>query len=464
MENKVLLGFCPIGKVLFSHEDACKKKREIQEKLRDMQISFVDLDDVLPETDGLVRDQAQCEKVITYFREKGVDAIFLPHCNFGTEGAAGMIAREMNVPVLLWGPRDDMPLADGSRLRDSLCGMLASSKVIRKLTNGKFTYIENCHLEESVFTNGLNTFLRAAAVVKAAKHMKIGLVGARIDFFWSCIVNEAELLERFGVEVIPFEIGTILKMTRKELAENRAACERELSELEADWLDTEGLKQEELLTGIALAHVLIELKEKHGLSVYAIEGFFSLAEAIGPAGSIYASIVNEVIPVADESDIHGAISLVMLDAAKFNPERVFFPEYVIRHPEDDNTVCMWHVGAPVSIRDPRCERVHLREPWILPGEEPTQIQMKIKNGPLTVCRFDGDQGNYRLGIGTGELIDGPETRDYYGWLRVNDWVKWERQLIEGPYIHHCAAAYGHCADALVEACKYLEIPVEVYGE
>lgn len=68
MANKVLLGFCPIGKVLFSHEDVCKKKREIQEKLRDMQISFVDLDDVLPETGRLCLESA-AEEGVKYVKE-----------------------------------------------------------------------------------------------------------------------------------------------------------------------------------------------------------------------------------------------------------------------------------------------------------------------------------------------------------------------------------------------------------
>ncbi len=464
MRDDVLLGLCPIGKVLFSHEDACKQKVEIQKKLREKKIRFVDLDSVFPETDGLIREQWQCEKATAYFRENGVNALFLPHCNFGTEGAAGVIAREVGVPVLLWGPRDEMPLEDGSRLRDSLCGLFASSKVIRNLTDGKFTYIENCRLSDPEFEKGMDVFLRAASVVKAAKHMRIGLIGARIDFFWCCIVNESELLERYGIEVLPFEIGTVVKRAKEKLAACRAEFELELSQMCEDWLDRKGLDQEELLMGISLARVLIEMKEKYRLSAYAVEGFFSLAEAIGPGGAIYSSLVNEVIPIADEADVHGAISLALIEAAKTENDRVFFPEYVIRHPEDNNSVCMWHVGAPVSIRDPKCTKVHFREPWILPGTDPSQVQMKLKNGPVTVCRFDGDHGNYFLGVGQGEMIDGPQTRDYYGWMRVNNWPKWERQLIEGPYIHHCAAAYGNCVDALVEACKYLEITPEIYGE
>jgi L-fucose isomerase-like protein len=208
MKNDVLLGLCPIGKFLFSHEDAIRQKNIVQDKLRGQSVNFVGLDSVFPETDGLIRGQEQCETAVNYLRGSKIDALFLPHCNFGTEGAAGIIARDLAVPALLWGPRDGAPSNDGSRLRDTLCGLLPSSKLINKLTNGKFTYINNCAADHPAFTEGLDLFLRAASVVKTAKRIRIGLIGARIDFFWSCIVNEAELLERFGVELEP-EVQTL---------------------------------------------------------------------------------------------------------------------------------------------------------------------------------------------------------------------------------------------------------------
>ena len=48
------LGLCPIGKFVFSHEDAMRLKRELQKKLRSWKVEFVDLEGVLP--DGMVRD------------------------------------------------------------------------------------------------------------------------------------------------------------------------------------------------------------------------------------------------------------------------------------------------------------------------------------------------------------------------------------------------------------------------
>ena len=81
--------------------------------------------------------------------------------------------------------------------------------------------------------------------------------------------------------------------------------------------------------------------------------------------------------------------------------------------------------------------------------------IRLKDGPLTVCRFDGDTGDYVLGFGQGRTVPGPATREFYLWMEVDDWPRWERTIMEGPYIHHCSAIYDHCADALEEACKYI---------
>ena len=461
MKN-ITLGLAPIGKFVFSHHDAIRQKQLIKQKLQGLNVSFIDLDSALPDDNGIIRDQSHVEAVVKYLQNK-IDALFIPHCNFGTEGASAMLTKALGLPTLLWGPRDEAPLPDGSRLRDTLCGMLASSKVMRKTVGNKFTYIENCRIGDAAFEEGLDTFLRAASVVKTVKDMRIGLVGARIDFFWSCIVNESELLERFNVQVISFEIASIMKKIEEKTRVNTVKYHVRLNELRNTWLDPGGIPDAQLIKGIAASDVLIDLWDEYNLSSIAVQNFFSLSESLEGGAALYPVLANEYVPLADESDIHGAISSALLAAAKTEDSPVFFPEYTVRHPEDDNTVCMWHVGAPASLRDPASGKLRIMPPWILPGDKPIQMQMKLKNGPLTVCRFDGDTGDYRLGVGQGELIDGPYTRDYYGWLKVNDWKKWERQLIEGPYIHHCSAAYGHCAGALIEACKYLDVEAEVYG-
>ena len=148
MPKQLVLGLCPIGKFVFSHEEALRFKGEIRERLDRWQIRVADLEGVLP--DGIVRDQKHVEPAVRHFQEQRIDALFIPHCNFGTEGAAAMIAKKCGVPTLLWGPRDEAPLPDGTRLRDSLCGMLATSGVLHMLRRSLHLHRELPHRRRAV--------------------------------------------------------------------------------------------------------------------------------------------------------------------------------------------------------------------------------------------------------------------------------------------------------------------------
>ena len=48
-------------------------------------------------------------KIAEKFKREKIDGLFLPHCNFGTEFECARLAKELGVPVLLWGPLDERP-------------------------------------------------------------------------------------------------------------------------------------------------------------------------------------------------------------------------------------------------------------------------------------------------------------------------------------------------------------------
>ena len=451
MEKKPLLGLCPIGKFVFSNEDAVRQKGIIQTLLKKWNVRYVDLDGVLE--DGLVKDQNCVDRVVEYFRQAGVECLFMPHCNFGTESAVGMIAKKLEVPTLLWGPRDEAPLPDGTRLRDTLCGLLASSKVLHKL-GVAFTYIENCWPDDPALERGVDTFLRAANVAGAFRRgIRIGLIGQRIDFFWSTIVNESELLHRFNVEVLPIDMVEFINAARRRACQMRTTYEREIKELRKCYL-IEGLDDDAFANVLAVRDQIFTLAEQHKLDGIAFQTFMSVIEAMG-AYCIYAeSQVAEHYPFALESDIHGVISDLLLRRVNFDAEPVYLAEFTVRHPHNDNGILLWHAGAPVSMRHPD-ERVRIGKHWILPSPLSGMLHFRMKDGPITVARFDGDNGIYQLAVGEGKTIEGPRTLNNYVWMEVNNWPLWERALIRGPFIHHCAMAYGHFADALVEACRFV---------
>lgn len=452
-EKRPLLGFCPIGKFVFSHTDAMRTKKELRQKLQDWKVDFVDLDGVLE--DGMVRDQAHVDKVVDHFRKKDIDALFMPHCNFGTEGAVGMIAKKLGVPVLLWGPRDEAPLPDGTRLRDTLCGMFASSKVLCKL-GVPFTYIENCRLEDPQLREGLDMFLRAAnAANLLRKGMRIGHIGQRIDFFWTTIVNESELLERFNIEVLPIDIVTFISSVRERVSKNRKTYEEEERNM-AKTIQVDGFPDNEpLMRILAVRDQMLVHAEDNGLDVLCMQDFPSLVDEMGAYCFFANSLVSNEIPVACESDIHGAVTLALMSRVAMTNDPVYLADITVRHPTDNNGVLLWHAGAPTEMCRPG-EKIKLGKHWILPSPLAGMPHFPLRGGDITIGRFDGDTGNYKLAVGEGVSMDGPHTLNNYVWMKVDNWPCWERILMEGPFIHHVAMGYGRFAAALTETCKYVE--------
>ncbi len=450
-KKTVRLAVCPLGKFVFSHTEAVRQKNLVLKKLAEMGVETVDLEGIVP--DGLIKRQEDAERVAKYFRDNSVDALFLPHCNFGTEGVAGVVARRLNVPTLLWGPRDDAPREDGSRLRDSLCGCFASSKVLHTLSVN-YRYLENCRVSDAAFENGIQSFLHSVGVAKALQTARIGQLGSRIDFFWSTIIDEADLLNRFGIEVMPFDMVEVIERLRKRRSVNDADYRAELRDL-GQLIDLNSVPDDGLLNSLALRDEMLDMAEQHGLDAIAMQSFNSIQDAVGEGFGLGVALAEERIPISAETDIHGALSSVMIEAAASDATPSFFPEFTSRHPNNDNAVLLWHASAPVSLRRPDTGPIPILPPWILEGLPATSLQFQLKDGDVTVCRFDGARGEYRLGVGEGRMVPGPATREVYGWLEVDNWPRWERRLIEGPYVHHCSAIYRQCADVLALACDWV---------
>lgn len=332
--------------------------------------------------------------------------------------------------------------------------MLATSKVLHKL-GVPFTYIENCRLNEPVFEEGLDIFLRAANVVKRLYNARIGLVGNRIDFFWSTIIDESDLLRRFGIEILPLNLISIVKRVKKIVREERERIESELNEL-SQKVDISSLTEEGRYNIIVLKDVFIHIAKENNLRAIATESFMSIIHELDACIAYSQAAASDLgIPNITESDIHGAISAIIAEAAALNSEPSFLADVTIRHPENENRILLWHDSFPLSLKHPDSS-AHLGSHWILPNFAPGMYHWRLKDGDITIVRFNGEGGQYKLLAEECHTIEGPYTQNTYVWVEVEDWKRFERKLIEGPYIHHTACIYGRYRNVLKEACKYVD--------
>lgn len=455
MDKTFKLGYMPTRRSFFSKEDAQKYKKIILEAIKEIvphNVQIFDLDWLNEE--GLLHDDQDSKKVADYFNKEEVDALFAPHCNFGTENAVALVARQVQKPLLIWGPRDEAPLSSGKRLRDTQCGLFATSKVLQRY-NITFTYIVNSKVTDNVFKKGFLNFIRAANVVKFSKNIRIGQVSSRPQSFYSIIVNENELLEKFGIEIIPFNLGTIVRQVKEVLLKDNDELQKTFIEIQKV-ANFSGITPEARKKIAALKLVLTNTINEFDLQAVAFQCWDELQIQLGICSCFaHALITDEGTPISCESDIHGAISSLMLQAAGMFQEPTFFSDLTIRHPENDNAELLWHCGAfPPTLSIDKKES-KIGNHFVLPSHAPGTCNWQLKKGNITVIRFDGSHGEYSIFCGEGKAIDGPYTLGTYVYLEVNDWPLWEEKIIYGPYIHHTSCIYGNFAAAIYEATKYL---------
>ena len=171
------------------------------------------------------------------------------------------------------------------------------------------------------------------------------------------------------------------------------------------------------------------------------------------------SLMNEEgIPVVCETDIHGAVTAVLAEAAAMNNTPSFFADWTVRHPDNENGELLQHCGPwPIS-----CAREKPCIGYPLAFDHPGAVEAEAKHGEVTLCRFDGDNGEYSLLLGKAKGIDGPYTKGTYLWIEVDNWKRLEAKLVEGPYIHHCVGIHKDVVPVLYEACKYMKVKPDLY--
>lgn len=453
-EKRFVLGLAPTRRdtkdfeLHFAHERKAAVEERIKKIAARLHVEVVNIDFVNEE--GLMIFPSDAERIAEVFQEKQVDAVMVPHVNFGSEEAVAILGKRLDKPLLLWGPRDETPPESGARQTDTQCGLFATGMILDHY-NVPYTYLENCWLDSPVLEEGVERFLRVASVVKTFRSLRIGQISVRPRTFLTVKINENELLEKFGIEIVTIDYTEINGEIDEVLKERPGRFEEILQGLKESY-ETGSMTERALERIAAMETAILHLGEKYGCNCFASECWrtFSVSQGIMPCAG-FADLIQRNLPVACECDIHGAISSSLLQAAGLWQAPTFLADLTIRHPQNDNAELLWHCG-PCPTK--------LRKEGAVPRMENCLGQFPMKDGEVTVCRFGGSHGAYRLFVGEGHTVDGPPTNGNYMWLETDNWKEWERRLVKGPYIHHISALYGKYGDVLEEACEYLGIQTD----
>lgn len=418
----------------------------ILENMTNENVEFVDVRGI--GEDDLIFDDNSVKETIERFKAADVDAVFIVNVNFGNEEAAGDIAKAIGKPVLIWAPLDEDYYEDGVRPTDSQCGIFGTSRQLQRY-HIPFSHLPSCRVDSDEFKTGLDSFVRVACMVKNFSGMRIGQVGARPAPFFSVIWNEGELMEKFGVKFVCFNF-THIQQRMKDTAQN---CKAEIADVAAYILSNYTLDDltPAYIDRMATMTVMYKnLMDEYNLDVLSAECWtatLNMFDGLAPC-AVY-SILNDMgYLVACESDVHAAMTMVLLSSVTLGKGKVLFGEFTVRHPENKNAELLWHCGPfPLSQKaqsgtDSEAHLVNQR-PWF-----------RVKDGTYTVARMDQESGNYMLLPLLCKTTTGPKTSGTYLWAEFEDLQAIEDRLIEGPYIHHFVEIEGDYRKELAEFAKY----------
>lgn len=417
----------------------------IEKNFVDDHVSFVDNRGI--GHNDLVFDNDSAALVIDRFKEEKVDAVMIINCNFGNEEAAADIAKALGKPVLLWAPLDDEYYVDGMRPTDSQCGLFGVSRQMQRF-HIPFSHIPSCEVESDTFKEGFASFVRTACMVKNFTGLRIGQIGIRPAPFYSVIWNEGELMEKFGLKIIPINLAVIEDRMKKapalyadEIAEyeNYFRTKYTLDDLTPDYI-----------TRMAtLAAAYRHLFEEFDLDILSAECWTAtplMFEGLAPC-AVYGLLGDLGYMVSCESDMHAALTMVLLKSATLGEGKPLFGEFTVRHPKDPNAELLWHCGPfPLSEKAPDSEArlVNQRE-WF-----------RARDGIYTVARIDRETGgNYKILPLVAPTVEGPKTHGTYLWVGFDNLPSVEAKLLDGPYIHHFVEIRGDVSREIREFCKYV---------
>ena len=457
MHDKVKIGLMPNRRLVFNINTARQEYDVIMPIIRAQMpeyVEFVDIDDICEH--GMACTMDDIDKIVDKFKRENIDAIFSPFCDFGEELVVVGVAKQFNLPTLIWGTKDKISVY-GHREKETQCGLFAATKVLRNY-GVTFSYIWNCEADSPDFVNGFDKFVRVANVLKNLRNANIASIGDRPAGFYSVIHNQLQLIKNFNITVKPIQLASIADLTQQILEENGEELNAFADDIRSR-IDCSNLPEgSDYVIKVAAGTLAVERLMKENKCRAAAFDCFAVGKAVALQGTgcvIEGELADRGLPTACEVDVWGAISMLILKSLNFSEDAPLLADWTYRHPTNPNGELIWH-GGPFAYSLADKTKNPMYHENLSRGRKVYEAHWVLKPGELTLFRMDELDGEYYCFCGEAKTIDGPDTTGTYVWIEVEpSWKRWEEKLILGPYIHHVGGIYGHYADVIREVVRYL---------
>src|SRR5699024_6449254 len=249
----------------------------------------------------------------------------------------------------------------------------------------------------------LESYFRTEEQVKKISQLTIGVIGEHPPGFYFCSTNESKLKSKTGVNIHKIDL---LDSLNKCLHISEKESLPIISEIENQIVGVD-IGADEVKKFAKFATYIKSYIEKNNVNALAIrnwpEFFTEFGAAAGDTSISY--FTENGIPSANESDIHGALSMYILQEIGEGPP---FLGDLVHLNDENNSVTFWHDGSGAfSLANPKTGAVAGVNPNRKLG---LSMDFGLKSGEVTIARFSeiNNEGDYQLLIMKGEALDTPQ--------------------------------------------------------
>jgi L-fucose isomerase-like protein len=458
MKN-IRIGFVPAHREPFDEAWA----EQMRKRCLDVTSNIAGLEIVVPDSEltarGLVRNDDDAEKTIKLFQEKGIDGLMIGTMTFGDEvSALALAVKFQELPILLFGTKDDAITEQGCRRSDSFCGTLSISSGLyrRKIP---FVFGGIVFPEEETFISGVNNFIRICSITRGFIGARIGLVGPRPERFETCIFSDDALMRKFRQKVVPTSLPDLMTL----IEENRPEAKTIQLEMQKQ-ADLSGLDQPTIKRIVGLEIALKQFVKQKKLNGLGIQCWTAMQEVYGISPCyIMGRMTDSGIMTSCEVDIYGTLTMIVQYLASLEMTAPHFIDWTIKHQEKENVFLAWHCGnCPPSLA-PHNSKITINYHSILGDSLGIERSMgtgefQVKPGMVTLCRLIEREGQFKMLISKGEIIPSNQNlRGSWSWVQVPDLERLYNTLVLEGFTHHASLIHGDYGHVIQQACDLLGI-------
>ena len=401
--------------------------------------------------DELITDSSGVEMAIEELREADIDLVILFQATFADSSMAAELSQGLEAPIFLWAVPEPHT---GGRLRlNSFCGINLAGHALTR-AGIKYGHVYAAPDDPSALQKVI-AHARAGRARRILRSAQLGRVGENPDGFETCLFRPAEIKKIFGLEVVQLDLQEdvfakarkVEPVSTQPVRDELAGVVSNLAEMDFDAVHG----------SLSTYLTLKDLASQKGLNGFAVRCWPEFFTELGCAACGAMSMLsNEMIPCSCEVDVNGTITQLILQSISGSQA---FGTDMVSIDEEWDALVLWHCGlAPLSMADPQAEKrvtIHSNR------QLPLLMEFPLKPGVVTIARLSEASGEYRLVVGSGEIIRAPQSfSGTSGLLKLDNPAHYVfNAILDQGLEHHISITYGDFKDELFALSMMLDLPI-----